>query len=195
MSVTPQAVPARYPPAFRLSLVRSCHGGTSPESHSCLQPTMKLSRITVLGQCPSPIEFGRGHFARILSELFVNFAIERPLADFSPTTNRNPQGQFHIQFFWNFRIFTFFKKKNGKVEQSKPYRQNLSYVIFVIFLALWSPTPVLRYPAASRPLLPVSKPRKTAAGQGIYIQWVHTLRTILCRGRYAREDTSALCAL
>ena len=126
---------------------------------------------------------------------FVNFAIERPLADFSPTTNRNPQGQFHIQFFWNFRIFTFFKKKNGKVEQSKPYRQNLSYVIFVIFLALWPPTPVLRYPAASRPLLPVSKPRKTAAGQGIYIQWVHTLRTILCRGRYAREDTSALCAL
>ena len=144
---------------------------------------------------PSPIEFGRGHFARILSELFVNFAIERPLADFSPTTNRNPQGQFHIQFFWNFRIFTFFKKKNGKVEQSKPYRQNLSYIIFVIFLALWPPTPVLRYPAASRLLLPVSKPRKTAAGQGIYIQWVHTLRTILCRGRYAREDTSALCAL
>ena len=92
MSLTPQAVPARYPPAFRLSLVRSCHGGTSPESHSCLQATMKLSRITVLGQCPSPIEFGRGHFARILSELFVNFAIERPLADFSPTTNRNPQG-------------------------------------------------------------------------------------------------------
>ena len=111
VSVTPQAVPARYPPAFRLSLVRSCHGGTSPESHSCLQPTMKLSRITVLGQCPSPIEFGRGHFAREVFELFVNFATERPLADFSPTTNRNPQGQFHIQFFWNFRIFTFFQKE------------------------------------------------------------------------------------
>ena len=92
LSVSPQAVPARFNPAFWLSLVRSCHGGTSPESHSCLQPTMKLSRITVLGQCPSPIEFGRGHFAREVFELFVNFATERPLADFSPATNRNPQG-------------------------------------------------------------------------------------------------------
>ena len=98
MSVTPQAVPARYTPAFRLSLVRSCHGGTSPESHSCLQPTMKLSRFTVLGQCPSSIEFGRGYFARIFSELFVNFTIGRLSFDSSPFTNRNPQGWFHIQF-------------------------------------------------------------------------------------------------
>jgi hypothetical protein len=46
LSVFPQAVPARCTPAFRLSLVRSCHGGTSLESHSGLQLTIRLSRNT-----------------------------------------------------------------------------------------------------------------------------------------------------
>ena len=85
-------------PAFRLSLARSYHGSTSPESHIGLQSTIKLSRFAVLGQCPSPIEFGRGHFARNFFELFVNFAIQRTSVLSFLSTNRNPQGWFHIQF-------------------------------------------------------------------------------------------------
>jgi len=46
LSVSPQAVPAQSTPAFRLPLVRSCRGGTSPESHSGLQLTIRLSRNT-----------------------------------------------------------------------------------------------------------------------------------------------------
>ena len=44
LSVSPQAVPARCTPAFWLSLVRSCHGGTSLGSHSALQPIIQLSK-------------------------------------------------------------------------------------------------------------------------------------------------------
>ena len=70
-SVTPQAVPARFTPAFWLSLVRSYHGGTSPERHIGLQPTMKLSRFEVVGQCPSYIESGKVHFARCFKNFFL----------------------------------------------------------------------------------------------------------------------------
>ena len=48
VSVCPQAVPARFPPAYGFFLVRSCRGGASPKKHSGLQPIMLLSRYNVV---------------------------------------------------------------------------------------------------------------------------------------------------
>lgn len=71
LSVSPQAVPARFNPAFWLSLVRSCRDGTSPERHIGLQPTIKLSRFEAVGQRPSYIESEKAHFARCFKNFFL----------------------------------------------------------------------------------------------------------------------------
>ena len=64
LSVSPQAVPAQSTPAFRLPLVRSCRGGTSPESHSGLQLT-------------SIIELEKARFARYFQKLYRFFAFSQ----------------------------------------------------------------------------------------------------------------------
>ena len=62
------------------------------------------------GNALSSIEFERGHFARIVFELFVNFSSRRTSVLSFLSTNRNPQGWFHIQF-WKFSWKKFWENR------------------------------------------------------------------------------------
>ena len=91
LSVSPQAVPARFTPAFWLSLVRSCHGRHFPGKSYWLvadDSVVKEHEFSI-------IELEKACFARCFQNIHRFFAF---------SANRNPQGRFHIQFFEIFKI-------------------------------------------------------------------------------------------
>ena len=79
LSVSPQAIPARFTPAFWLSLVCSCPGGTSPESYIGLSSAASdvYKRQVVKEHWFSILELEKARFARYFQNLYRFFAVSQ----------------------------------------------------------------------------------------------------------------------
>lgn len=82
-------------PAFLGALMSWRH---FPGKSYLLAADYEVVKVHGFGAMPFTYRIWERPFRKDFSELFVNFAIGRLVADASPSTNRNPQEWFHIQF-------------------------------------------------------------------------------------------------